>query len=253
MADWEQKVAEERARRDASIAKLEPKLQALPTELPLVRVSSQKLPSQLLTDREIEITERYTVPQLLATLKAKEISVEEVTRAFLRRAVIAHQAASQPSTFQDPKQHIPHTNKPTQTNCLTSLLWDEAIARAKHLDSLPEPKGLLFGLPISTKEHHGTVSGLGKPTTTNASTCSWIGKPHSAPLLYQSFWDEGCVFYARTTQPQTIMHLETDSNVYGLTVNPYNRNLTPGGSSGGEGALIGMRGSLVVCLAANRY
>jgi amidase len=56
------------------------------------------------------------------------------------------------------------------------------------------------------------------------------------------------VFYCRTTQPQTIMHLETDSNVYGLTVNPYNRNLTPGGSSGGEGALIGMRGSLVVCL-----
>lgn len=43
------------------------------------------------------------------------------------------------------------------------------------------------------------------------------------------------------------MHLETESNVYGLTVNPYNRNLTPGGSSGGEGALIGMRGSLVVC------
>lgn len=55
------------------------------------------------------------------------------------------------------------------------------------------------------------------------------------------------MFYARTTQPQTIMHLETDSNVYGLTVNPYNRNLTPGGSSGGEGALIAMRGSLVVC------
>jgi Asp-tRNA(Asn)/Glu-tRNA(Gln) amidotransferase A subunit family amidase len=136
--------------------------------------------------------------------------------------------------------------KQPQTNCLTELLYDEAIARAKHLDSLPEPKGMLFGLPISTKEHHGTISGLGKPITTNASTVSWIGKHHSAPLLYQSFWDEGCVFYARTTQPQTIMHLETESNVYGLTVNPYNRNLTPGGSSGGEGALIGMRGSLVV-------
>ncbi|KAM0689794.1 hypothetical protein Q7P36_010665 [Cladosporium allicinum] len=214
MADWERRVAEERARRDASIAKLEPKLDGLPTELPL---SSQKLPSQFLTDREIEITERYTVPELLAALKARNVSVEEVTRAFLRRA----------------------------TNCLTSLLWDEAIARAKHLDSLPEPKGLLFGLPISTKEHHGTVNNLGQTTSTNASNCSWIGKPHSAPLLYQSFWDEGCVFYCRTTQPQTIMHLETDSNVYGLTVNPYNRNLTPGGSSGGEGALIGMRGSLV--------
>jgi hypothetical protein len=89
---------------------------------------------------------------------------------------------------------------------------------------------------------------MGESTATNASTCAWIGKPHEPNLLYQSFWNEGCVFYARTTQPQTIMHLETESNIYGRTDNPYNRNLTPGGSSGGEGALIGMRGSLVVCL-----
>lgn len=102
MADWERRVAEERARRDASIAKLEPKFDGLPTELPL---SSQKLPSQFLTDREIEITERYTVPELLAALKARKVSVEEVTRAFLRRAVIAHQAASQPSTLSQPQTY----------------------------------------------------------------------------------------------------------------------------------------------------
>ena len=39
------------------------------------------------------------------------------------------------------------------------------------------------------------------------------------------------------------MHLETSSNLYGVTVNPYNRLLTSGGSSGGEGALIGLHGS----------
>ena len=39
------------------------------------------------------------------------------------------------------------------------------------------------------------------------------------------------------------MHLETSSNLYGVTVNPYNRSLTSGGSSGGEGALLGLRGS----------
>ena len=41
------------------------------------------------------------------------------------------------------------------------------------------------------------------------------------------------------------MHLETSSNLYGETVNPFNRKLTAGGSSGGEGALIGLRGSLL--------
>ena len=41
------------------------------------------------------------------------------------------------------------------------------------------------------------------------------------------------------------MHLETSSNLYGVTVNPFNRDLTSGGSSGGEGALIGLRGSCI--------
>lgn len=36
---------------------------------------------------------------------------------------------------------------------------------------------------------------------------------------------------------------ETHNNVFGRTLNPYNRSLTPGGSSGGEGALVAMKGS----------
>jgi amidase len=36
---------------------------------------------------------------------------------------------------------------------------------------------------------------------------------------------------------------ETYNNVFGRTLNPYNLSLTSGGSSGGEGALIAMRGS----------
>jgi amidase len=39
------------------------------------------------------------------------------------------------------------------------------------------------------------------------------------------------------------MHLECSSPVYGTTVNPFNRTLTSGGSTGGEGALLGLKGS----------
>lgn len=53
----------------------------------------------------------------------------------------------------------------------------------------------------------------------------------------------GAVFHARTRQPQTLMHLETDSILFGVTVNPYNTELSAGGSPGGEGTLIGARGS----------
>ncbi|KAI5457171.1 amidase signature domain-containing protein [Mariannaea sp. PMI_226] len=222
LKSWEDKVAWARAQRDATLAKVEPKLQGVPSkdELPL---NSRDLPQSVLTAREIEITEGYSVTELLEVLRQRKISVEEVTRAFLRRAALAQAA----------------------TNCLTELMWDQAIARAKHLDSLPEPQGELFGFPISAKEHHGMIGPDDGSVTTTASFVAWIGKKHGSNVLYESLWAEGCVFIARTTQPQTIMQLETNSNVFGLTVNPYNRNLTPGGSSGGESALIGMRGSIL--------
>lgn len=54
----------------------------------------------------------------------------------------------------------------------------------------------------------------------------------------------GAVFYCKTTNPQAIMHLETDSFL-GPTTNPLNTALTCGGSSGGEAALIAAGGSVL--------
>ncbi|KAI1055616.1 hypothetical protein LB505_010045 [Fusarium chuoi] len=82
---------------------------------------------------------------------------------------------------------------------------------------------------------------IGENVTSNASFAAWVGKPHGSNILFDTLWAEGCVFFARTTQPQAIMHLETESNVYGRTVHPLNRELTPGGSSGGESALLDLQ------------
>jgi hypothetical protein len=84
---FEDKANWARAKRDASVAKVEPKLKGLPADLPL---SSQDLPKAVLTSKEIEITEKYTITELLSALKERALSVEEVTRAFLRRAALAH-------------------------------------------------------------------------------------------------------------------------------------------------------------------
>ncbi|KAK9773857.1 putative Amidase signature domain-containing protein [Seiridium cardinale] len=215
--NWQDRASEARRHRDEGLARVQPALEGLPRALPK---NSTGLAKALLTPREFELTEKYTATDLLYKLRTKELSSEAVTRAFLRRAALAQ----------------------ASTNCLTDLLWDEAIERARYLDSLPEPLGPLHGLPISTKEHHGSKSRNG---TANASYIAWIGKPHGSNPLYDILWDAGCVFFARTTQPQTLMHLETNNNIFGRTVNPYNRDLTSGGSSGGEAALIGMRGSLL--------
>jgi amidase len=117
------------------------------------------------------------------------------------------------------------------------------LARARYLDDYlaqnKKPVGPLHGLPISVKEHIG-MEGLGL----NAGYVAWWDKVATEDAhVLQILWHAGAVFHARTTQPQTLMHLETDSNLYGVTVNPYNRDVSAGGSSGGEGALIGLRGS----------
>ena len=134
-------------------------------------------------------------------------------------------------------------NAQHKVNCITELLPDRALSRAAELDTYlaehKKPIGPLHGLPISVKEHIG-MKGLGL----NAGFIAWWDNRASEDaLLLQILYRAGAVFYARTTQPQALMHLETASNYYGTTVNPFNRALTCGGSSGGEGALLGLRGS----------
>ena len=55
----------------------------------------------------------------------------------------------------------------------------------------------------------------------------------------------GAVLYCKTSVPHSLMAGETVNNIIGYTTNPKNRHLSSGGSSGGEGALIALKGSPV--------
>jgi amidase len=55
----------------------------------------------------------------------------------------------------------------------------------------------------------------------------------------------GAVIYVKTNVPTVMMLAETVNNTFGRTLNPLNRKLTSGGSSGGESALIACRGSRI--------
>jgi amidase len=55
----------------------------------------------------------------------------------------------------------------------------------------------------------------------------------------------GAVLYCKTSLPQTLLFGETKNNLIGETLNPNNRNLSCGGSSGGEAALMALGGSSV--------
>ncbi|KAF2229619.1 putative glutamyl-tRNA amidotransferase subunit A [Viridothelium virens] len=214
---WQEVAKEAQEHRDQTIAAVQPDIPNVPDELPL---NVTAIPTQLLTAEELEITGQ-TAEQLLPKLASGKLSSVAVVNAFLRRAGLAQKL----------------------TNCITELLPHRALSRAAYLDDYlathGRPIGPLHGLPISVKEHIG-IRGL----DLNAGFVSCRGEIASQTAhILQILHNAGAVFHARTTEPQTLMHLETSSNLYGETVNPFNRALTCGGSSGGEGALLALKGS----------
>ncbi|KAM3084095.1 hypothetical protein ACMFMF_001451 [Clarireedia jacksonii] len=187
-ASW-QEVAKDRQRhRDETIAAVKPNIPEI-AEIPL---NTLPLARQILTEQEIYITESLP-EELLATLTKGDLTAVEVANAFLRRAALAQKA----------------------TNCITELLPERALSRAQFLDDYMKkhgmPFGPLHGIPISVKEHVGL-----KDLDHNAGFVAWVGRvsPEDAHIV-QILVDAGAVIYARTTQPQTLMHLETSNNLYG--------------------------------------
>lgn len=127
--------------------------------------------------------------------------------------------------------------------------------------------GPLHGLPVSLKDSFD-VKGL-------QSTYGYVELLKHEPAnrnayLVELLLELGAVLYVKTNVPQTLMvsqlelfisrfqfmqrnirktdisqSMDSDNNVFGRTLNPHKTSLTAGGSSGGEGALVAFRGSIL--------
>ncbi|KAI0260490.1 general amidase [Gloeopeniophorella convolvens] len=217
---WQELVAEKKHRQAASIPK---EWLITPPADNVLDVTGVPAQCGLLSAHDLEITELNDVSALLDKLARGEWSSVEVTTAFAKRAIVAHQV----------------------TNCLTEIFIDRALERAAWLDEQLKTTGKvvgpLHGLPISLKDQI-SIKGL----ETTMGYVSWIGKVAGRDAsLVEILLECGVVPYVRTNVPQTLMWPETFNAVFGRTVNPANRTLTCGGSSGGEGALIAMKGSVL--------
>ncbi|KAF7713053.1 Acetamidase [Penicillium ucsense] len=178
--------------------------------------------SGILSTRELEITEA-TASDLVQQLAQGKLKAVEVTVAFCKRAALAHQLL----------------------NCCLEFFPEKAIAQAQELDAFYEkynkPVGPLHGLPISLKDQL-RVKGL----ETCMGYVSWLGKyDEDESVLVTLLRKAGAIFYTKTSVPQTLMVCETVNNVIGRTLNPRNKNWSCGGSSGGEGAMVGIRGGVI--------
>lgn len=98
-----------------------------------------------------------------------------------------------------------------------------------------EPKGLLDGVPVSVKD---LILAKGWPTL-RGSRITDPDQPwtEDAPAVAR-LREHGAVILGKTTTPEFGHKGVTDSAVSGTTRNPWNPELTPGGSSGGAAVAV---------------
>ncbi len=128
-------------------------------------------------------------------------------------------------------------------NAVVELLSESALRRAKEADrqlAAGEAIGPLHGVPFSIKDSidvAGTRCTAGTLGRRNAA-----GAERDATLVAR-LRAAGGIPIAKTNLPDLLFSFETDNLIYGRTNNPYDLARTPGGSSGGEAALIAACGS----------
>ncbi|MCX7116181.1 MAG: amidase family protein [Gammaproteobacteria bacterium] len=127
----------------------------------------------------------------------------------------------------------PRINALVQSNfSIARQVAFEADQKLKSANFSPSP---LFGIPFTAKDVYAVSNCIvtyGTKGLTNA-LC------HSAEATVMTrLKQQGCIFLGLTNTPEMGVSLETDNLVYGRTNHPIKPMYSPGGSSGGEAALI---------------
>ncbi|SCU91223.1 LANO_0D11100g1_1 [Lachancea nothofagi CBS 11611] len=220
MTTWEQIAAAKRAQTLSQIPKgwVEPNLiQNMNKD---GYVSACGYLDTVLPEHEVSIT-NLTATELAGKIASREMTSYDVCYAFCHRAALAHQIL----------------------NCCIEIFFEQALEKARELDSYFAATGKLLGplhgVPFSLKDQ---VNLIGLETT--IGYISRVGqKSDKMSLLAKVLQDQGAVFFLKTTVPTAMLASETVSSLHGRTLNAINIAFSSGGSSGGEGSLIGAKAS----------
>ena len=152
--------------------------------------------------------------ELAELIRSKKVSSKEVIEAHLAR--------------------IEEVNP--QDNAVTLILGESALIEAEKADASSEEERNrpLHGVPFTVKEN---IDLMGTPTTDGVPSRKNVMPKQNSPIVDRMV-AAGAIPIGRTNLPELGMRLDTDNPLRGRTFNPWDRTLTPGGSSGGEAAAI---------------
>ncbi|KAI9724269.1 MAG: hypothetical protein M1828_003693 [Chrysothrix sp. TS-e1954] len=125
-----------------------------------------------------------------------------------------------------------------QCNCLTEVMLPDAEDWCSNEVNLQGP---LAGIPVSLKD---SLHVKGFDTSVGYSRNTDRPQPKDG-IMVRLLKQVGAVPFVKTNLPITLLSFESSNSLWGTASNPHNAAYTPGGSTGGEGALIAFGGSRI--------
>lgn len=150
----------------------------------------------------------------------------------VERVVAAHRsgACTPAQTVAEAIRRIQRANP--ALNFLAAERFDQALAEAERMTDLHLP---LAGVPVLIKDLED-VAGL--PTRKGSRTLSAAPPAAADSTVPARLRAAGAIVVGKTTLPEFAIEGFTANLVDGVTRNPWNTDLSPGGSSGGSAAAV---------------
>ena len=160
---------------------------------------------------------RRSAVDLAEMIRAREVSCLEVTQSVLAR-IARHNG---------------------RINAIVVDCGEDAVRAAERKDREVESGaalGPLHGVPVTIKEN---IDVAGQATPNGLPAFADVVAPDHSPVT-RNLLDAGAIVVGRTNTPELSMRATTDNPLRGRTLNPWDDEASPGGSSGGASAAAAM-------------
>ncbi len=152
-----------------------------------------------------------TLTELIKNIKNKKISSEEVTKAFIERG-----------------------KKSKELNAYITEDFSNALDKAKSFDQKPNFDLKLPGVPMAVKDLFCTN---GVKTTAGSKILNNFIPPYESTVT-QNIWNEGAILLGKLNCDEFAMGSSNETSFFGNVQSPIDKNLVPGGSSGGSASAL---------------
>ena len=158
-----------------------------------------------------QYVQSQTLSEIIKNIREKKLSSQEVTKAFVDRS-----------------------EKSKLLNVFITEDFSTALEKSKIFDDKPNFDLKLPGVPIAVKDLFCT-NGI---NTTAGSKILNNFVPTYESTVTQNIWDQGAILLGKLNCDEFAMGSSNETSFFGNVQNPIDKNLVPGGSSGGSSSAL---------------